>query len=81
MDLPEAYEKWPSFKERLQSRGITTFCMSAANREGTREVICAAYELLRRNKESEVEWQGLSFNLVLFLRFLSHHFVTSGHPI
>ncbi|KAF7837851.1 GTP-binding protein OBGC, chloroplastic [Senna tora] len=57
MDLPEANEKWPSFKERLQSRGITTFCMSAVKREGTHEVICAAYELLRRSKEAKEEYQ------------------------
>ncbi|KAK7245694.1 hypothetical protein RIF29_40543 [Crotalaria pallida] len=53
MDLPEAYENWESFKEKLQSRGITTFCMSAVKGEGTREVIGAAYELLRKSKDKE----------------------------
>ncbi|XP_061374348.1 GTP-binding protein OBGC, chloroplastic [Gastrolobium bilobum] len=57
MDLPEAYEKWESFKEKLQSRGITPFCMSAIKREGTHEVICAAYELLRRSKEDKEEYE------------------------
>lgn len=58
MDLPEAYENWESFKEKLQSRGITPFCMSAVKREGTREVICAAYELLRKSKEDTEEYEG-----------------------
>lgn len=61
MDLPEANEKWPSFKEGLQSRGITPYCMSAVKREGTHEVICAAYELLHRSKEAKEEYQGLNF--------------------
>lgn len=58
MDLPEAYENWESFKENLQSRGITPFCMSAVKREGTREVICAAFELLRKSKEDKEEYEG-----------------------
>ncbi|KAH1146407.1 hypothetical protein GYH30_041861 [Glycine max] len=52
MDLPEAYENWKSFKEKLQSHGITPFCMSAVKREGTHEVICAAYELLRKSNKT-----------------------------
>lgn len=58
MDLPEAYENWPSFKEELQSRGIETFCMSAVKREGTHEVICAAYKLLQKTKESNDGFEG-----------------------
>lgn len=57
MDLPEAYENWESFKEKLQSHGITPFCMSAVKREGTHEVICAAYELWRKNKEDREEYE------------------------
>lgn len=60
MDLPEAYEKWSSFKERLQARGIEPFCMSAVKSEGTHEVICAAYELLRKSKQANKELQGLN---------------------
>ncbi|KAE9594608.1 hypothetical protein Lal_00037450 [Lupinus albus] len=56
MDLPEAYENWESFKEKLQSRGITPFCMSAVKGEGTREVIGAAYEVLRKSKEDKEEY-------------------------
>lgn len=59
MDLPDAKEKWPSFKERLQSRGIECFCMSAATGEGTREVIYAAYELVQKRKEA-AKGEGLT---------------------
>ncbi|XP_073128939.1 GTP-binding protein OBGC, chloroplastic-like [Henckelia pumila] len=52
MDLPEAREKWASFKETLQARGIEAFCMSAVTREGTDEVISSAHELVR-NKTRE----------------------------
>ncbi|XP_071724938.1 LOW QUALITY PROTEIN: GTP-binding protein OBGC, chloroplastic-like [Rutidosis leptorrhynchoides] len=58
MDLPEANEKWPSFKESLQARGIEPFCMSAVTQEGTREVIYAAYELLKKNKRESKENKG-----------------------
>lgn len=66
MDLPEAYENWKSFKEKLQSHGITPFCMSAVKREGTHEVICAAYELLR--KSNKTRWNMkviICFKLIL----------------
>ncbi|XP_050216904.1 GTP-binding protein OBGC, chloroplastic [Mercurialis annua] len=58
MDLPEAYENWSSFKKKLEARGIKTFCMSAVKKEGTHEVICAAYELLRESKETNEEFKG-----------------------
>ncbi|KAK6913802.1 GTP binding domain [Dillenia turbinata] len=48
MDLPDASEKWPLFQRQLQKRGIEPFCMSAVNREGTNEVISAAYQLLQK---------------------------------
>lgn len=51
MDLPEAQEKWMSFNEKLSARGIKTFCMSAVKQENTHEVICAAYELVRKRLE------------------------------
>ncbi|CAL5347029.1 unnamed protein product [Camellia sinensis] len=58
MDLLEASERWVSFKENLQARGIEPFCMSAVMREATHEVTCAAYELVRKrledNKEEEL---------------------------
>ncbi|KZV27739.1 GTP-binding protein OBGC, chloroplastic [Dorcoceras hygrometricum] len=52
MDLPEAHEKWHSFKETLLARGIEAFCMSAVTREGTHEVVSSAHELVR-NKTKE----------------------------
>ncbi|KAL7210396.1 hypothetical protein ACSBR1_031870 [Camellia fascicularis] len=55
MDLLEASERWVSFKENLQARGIEPFCMSAVMREGTHEVICAAYELVRKRMEDNKE--------------------------
>lgn len=65
MDLPEASEKWTSFKEYLQARGIEPFCMSAVNRQGTHEVVCAAYELLRKKSEAEKESRGQTFLCML----------------
>lgn len=63
MDLPDAYEQWPSFKESLQSRGIEVFCMSAVKGEGTHEVISTAYQLLRKSKVTKEEFKGLAFFL------------------
>lgn len=58
MDLPEARENWPTFKKKLQDQGIEPFCMSAVQREGTHEVICAAYERLQENKVANEESIG-----------------------
>ncbi|CAN0900556.1 GTP-binding protein OBGC, chloroplastic [Linum grandiflorum] len=58
MDLPEAYENWTFFKEQLQAQGIEPFCMSAVTREGTQEVISAAYELLQKSKKPVEDWEG-----------------------
>ncbi|KAL5541816.1 hypothetical protein UlMin_009526 [Ulmus minor] len=58
MDLPEARENWPSFKERLQSYGIEPFCMSAVQREGTHEVISAAFKLLQERKAAMEDFKG-----------------------
>lgn len=55
MDLPDASEKWAAFKENLQAHGVHPFCMSAANRQGTHDVVCAAYELLQKNMEAKEE--------------------------
>lgn len=48
MDLPDACEKWDSFKEYLQARGIEPFCISAMHRQGTRDVVSAASALLQK---------------------------------
>ncbi|CAN1857599.1 GTP-binding protein OBGC, chloroplastic [Linum perenne] len=58
MDLPEAYENWTFFKEHLQARGIEPFCMSAVTREGTQEVISAAFELLQKSKKPDEDWES-----------------------
>lgn len=64
MDLPDAYENWKTFRDSLRSRGIEPFCMSAVKREGTHEVICAAYELVRRKREAAKE-EGKRFLIVI----------------
>ncbi|KAG6547936.1 hypothetical protein Mapa_010756 [Marchantia paleacea] len=43
MDIPEAAERWEAFQAKLRSKGVEPFCMSAATREGTQEVIRAAH--------------------------------------
>lgn len=58
MDLPEAYESWDSFEEHLQARGIQPFCSSAMNRQGTHDIVVAAYELLREERKSKRESEG-----------------------
>lgn len=55
MDLPEASDKWLSFKESLLARGIEPFCMSAVTRNGTDEVIHTAYKLVREYQANEEE--------------------------
>ncbi|KAJ0230297.1 GTP-binding protein OBGC [Hirschfeldia incana] len=59
MDLPDAYEKWPMFRETLRARGIEPFCMSAVQRDGTHEVISSVYELLKKYREDHAEPKGL----------------------
>ncbi|GKB07464.1 GTP-binding protein OBGC, chloroplastic, partial [Tanacetum coccineum] len=51
MDLPDAYEKWESFRDYLRSHRIEPFCISTINRDGTRELIIAAYELVQQGIE------------------------------
>ncbi|KAK8946959.1 hypothetical protein KSP39_PZI007447 [Platanthera zijinensis] len=48
IDLPEAYEKWDSFRKYLQNRGIEPLCISAMHRQGTHDVISAAHSLLQK---------------------------------
>ncbi|XP_010666387.2 GTP-binding protein OBGC, chloroplastic [Beta vulgaris subsp. vulgaris] len=58
MDLPEASERWEIFKEHLLAKGIQSFCMSAISKQGTHEVVCAAYELVRQVREAVKEVEG-----------------------
>ncbi|XP_073308124.1 GTP-binding protein OBGC, chloroplastic-like [Primulina huaijiensis] len=67
MDLPEAYEKWESFRETLQARGIEPFCMSAVTREGTNEVINSSYKLVcdkRRENNEKGEMDPTNLNML-----------------
>ncbi|PKA62258.1 Developmentally regulated G-protein 2 [Apostasia shenzhenica] len=50
MDLPEVYQKCDSFKKYLWNHGIEPVCISAMHRQGTHELVCAAYELLKKEK-------------------------------
>ncbi|KAK9153318.1 hypothetical protein Sjap_000798 [Stephania japonica] len=59
MDLPDAYEKWSSFKKSLLARGIEPLCMSAADRQGTNEVALAAFKLLDKTPEVYDAAEGL----------------------
>lgn len=67
MDLPEASEKWASFKEALQARGIEPFCMSAVTRNGTQEIINSAYELVQKIKINKEEGQKSYIQFPLYL--------------
>ncbi|XP_072982738.1 probable GTP-binding protein OBGC1, chloroplastic [Typha latifolia] len=58
MDLPEAYERWDVFRENLIARGFHPYCISAMNRQGTHDVVLAAFELLRKEREAENEITG-----------------------
>ncbi|VFQ83861.1 unnamed protein product [Cuscuta campestris] len=70
MDLPEASENWLSFRDSLQSRGIEPLSMSAVKKEGTHEVICAAYELVRRRKCADKDYAVGPENLNYFAHTL-----------
>jgi GTPase involved in cell partitioning and DNA repair len=58
MDLPEAFQRWDSFREKLQSGGIEPYCISALNRQGTYEAISTAYELLKKERMEEKQIEG-----------------------
>ncbi|XP_051126912.1 GTP-binding protein OBGC, chloroplastic [Andrographis paniculata] len=63
VDLPEASEKWPSFKDALLSRGIEPFCMSAITRNGTQKVINFANELVQKSSSDKNEGYEAPRNL------------------
>ncbi|KAL2614237.1 hypothetical protein R1flu_025929 [Riccia fluitans] len=50
MDIPEAAKRWESFQSNLRAKGVEAFCMSAATREGTEEVIRAAHTFVREQR-------------------------------
>jgi hypothetical protein len=49
---------WNTFREKLQSEGIEPFCISAINRQGTQDVIHAAYKLLQKERQRMKETEG-----------------------
>ncbi|XP_006658090.1 probable GTP-binding protein OBGC1, chloroplastic [Oryza brachyantha] len=61
MDLPEASERWNKFQEKLQAEGIEPYCISAMNRQGTQDVVHAAYKILQKERQrmkDDEEWIG-----------------------
>ncbi|EEE67783.1 hypothetical protein OsJ_25512 [Oryza sativa Japonica Group] len=61
MDLPEASERWNKFQEKLQAEGIEPYCISAMNRQGTEDVVLAAYKVLQKDRQrmkDDEEWNG-----------------------
>lgn len=57
MDLPEASDRWNMFQEKLQAQGIEPYCISAMNRQGTQDVVYAAYKVLQKEKQRAKEAQ------------------------
>jgi GTP-binding protein len=47
IDLPEARDRWPVLQAEFQKRGLEAFAISALQRQGTREVVYRAAQLLR----------------------------------
>jgi GTPase len=47
IDLPEAKARWPKLKEELKRRGFDAYAVSALSREGTREILYRAAQLLQ----------------------------------
>uniref|UniRef100_M8CGJ0 GTPase obg n=1 Tax=Aegilops tauschii TaxID=37682 RepID=M8CGJ0_AEGTA len=65
MDLPEASDRWNSFREKLQAQGFEPYCTSALNRQGTQDVVYAAYKILQKERQrvKEVEEWNNTQNL------------------
>lgn len=60
MDLPEASERWNKFQEKLQAEGIEPYCISAMNRQGTEDVVLAAYKVLQKDRQRMKDDEGIS---------------------
>ncbi len=46
MDLPDAQERWTALRDELKSKGFESYAVSALTRQGTREVLNRAAQLL-----------------------------------
>ena len=69
MDLPEAYEKWDSFRKCLEDRGYNVFSISAVNRQGTSDVVSSAHQLLQSQRSANKEAQGQCPRSLVDFRF------------
>lgn len=55
MDLPEAQEHWPAFKDKVEAAGYTAFAISAAAHQGTEALMQYAATRLREIQQEEAE--------------------------
>lgn len=55
MDLPDAQELWPEFKERVEAAGYPVFAISAAAHQGTDELMQFAAQRLNEIRQEEAE--------------------------
>jgi GTP-binding protein len=46
MDLPDARERWPRVKRAIEARGLAAYAISAATREGVRELMARTGSML-----------------------------------
>ncbi|KAI5068558.1 hypothetical protein GOP47_0016903 [Adiantum capillus-veneris] len=55
MDIPEAAERWPNFRDYLRQKGIEPICISAVTKAGVTDVVNKAYSLLQSLPSSSYE--------------------------
>lgn len=55
IDLPEARERWDAFRVRAEAAGYTVFAISAAARQGTRELMHVVSTHLQEMQREEAE--------------------------
>ncbi len=48
MDLPQAQELWPAVQAAMRERGLPVFAVSAVTGEGTRELLYAVLEMVKK---------------------------------
>jgi GTP-binding protein len=59
IDMPQAKERWPEVKEALEGQGYSAMAISALAREGTRDLLYRAAQMLAEIPEQEVEPERL----------------------
>ncbi|MGD8244211.1 MAG: Obg family GTPase CgtA, partial [Anaerolineae bacterium] len=59
IDMPQAKERWPEVQAALENQGYTAMAISALTREGTRELLYRAAEMLAAAPEREREPERL----------------------